>query len=212
MKTDDLINALVADNATVARPVSQTFALAVALGTLAAAVLFAAILGVRSDFRYSILTARFGYKFVVTLAVAIPAFFIVRRLTRPEEKPGALIWLLALPFLILIPAVAIEMSLVPPEHWHVYQVGTNSVACTLLIPLLSMAPLAAVLYALRQGAPANPVTAGALGGLLSAGIGATLYASHCVDDSPLFVSTWYPLGAAIVVAAGALLGSRLLRW
>ena len=58
--------------------------------------------------------------------------------------------------------------------------------------MLSLAPLAAVLYALRQGAPSNLTLAGAIGGLLSAGVGATLYASHCADDSPLFVATWYP--------------------
>jgi hypothetical protein len=212
MKTDDLINALVADNATVAPPVSRTFAWSVVAGTAIAALLFAATLGARSDFAYSIFTPRFGYKFIVTLALAIPAFFIVKRLAHPDQSAGGLAWLLGLPIGLLAVAVAVEMSLVPAEHWHVYQVGSNAIACTLLIPLLSLAPLAAVLYALRQGAPANPTLAGALGGLLSAGIGATLYASHCVDDSPLFVSTWYPLATAIVVAAGALLGRKLLRW
>ena len=104
------------------------------------------------------------------------------------------------------------MGLIPREHWPVYAVGTNAVACMTLIPLLSLAPLAAVLYALRQGAPANPALAGAIGGLMSAGIGATLYASHCVDDSPLFVSIWYPIGVAVVVLAGALIGARALKW
>ena len=65
-------------------------------------------------------------------------------------------------------------------------IGHNSLFCVTVIPLLSLAPFAAVLYALRSGAPANPTVAGAVGGLLSAGIAATLYASHCTDDSPLF--------------------------
>jgi hypothetical protein len=47
---------------------------------------------------------------------------------------------------------------------------------------------------------------------VAAGLAATLYASHCADDSPLFVATWYSLAIALVVAAGAWLGPRVLRW
>ena len=72
--------------------------------------------------------------------------------------------------------------------------------------------LAAALIGLRHGAPARPVLAGALAGLMSAGLAATLYASHCTDDSPLFVMTWYSLGTALVTAIGALAGSKLLRF
>jgi hypothetical protein len=43
-------------------------------------------------------------------------------------------------------------------------------------------------------------------------VGATLYASHCTDDSPLFVATWYSIATALVAAIGALAGSRMLRF
>ena len=46
----------------------------------------------------------------------------------------------------------------------------------------------------------------------SAGLAATLYASHCTDDSPLFVATWYTLAVALVAAVGALVGSRVLKY
>jgi hypothetical protein len=48
--------------------------------------------------------------------------------------------------------------------------------------------------------------------MVSAGLAATLYASHCPDDSPLFVATWYTIAAALVTAIGALAGSRMLRF
>jgi hypothetical protein len=48
--------------------------------------------------------------------------------------------------------------------------------------------------------------------LLSAGLAATLYASHCTDDSPLFVATWYTIATALVSAIGALAGTKLLRY
>jgi hypothetical protein len=43
-------------------------------------------------------------------------------------------------------------------------------------------------------------------------LAATLYASHCTDDSPLFVATWYSIATAAVAAIGALAGSRVLRF
>ena len=53
----------------------------------------------------------------------------------------------------------------------------------------------------------GPALAGAIAGMLSAGLAATLYASHCTDDSPLFVATWYTIATALVTAIGALAGS-----
>ncbi|MGA8293552.1 MAG: NrsF family protein, partial [Rhodoplanes sp.] len=53
---------------------------------------------------------------------------------------------------------------------------------------------------------------GASAGLVAAALAATVYAAHCTDDSPLFVATWYSLAIALVVAVGAVLGPRVLRW
>src|SRR5256714_1973995 len=91
-------------------------------------------------------------------------------------------------------------------------VGNNSKICMTAIPLLSLPLLAAALIGLRHGAPARPAVAGAIAGMLSAGFAATLYASHCTDDSPLFVATWYTLATALITAIGALAGSKLLRF
>jgi len=91
-------------------------------------------------------------------------------------------------------------------------IGKNSWICMTAIPVLSLPILAGALIGLRHGAPARPAVAGAVAGLLSAGLAATLYASHCTDDSPLFVATWYTLATALVTAVGALAGSKLLKW
>jgi hypothetical protein len=77
---------------------------------------------------------------------------------------------------------------------------------------LSLPLLAASLIGLRHGAPARPAVSGAIAGMMSAGLAATLYASHCTDDSPLFVATWYTIGTALVTALGALVGSKVLRY
>jgi hypothetical protein len=77
---------------------------------------------------------------------------------------------------------------------------------------LSLPLLVAALIGLRHGAPARPAISGAVAGLLSAGLAAALYASHCTDDSPLFVAVWYTLAVVIVAVLGALIGPRVLRY
>ena len=213
MKTDDLIKALAADNATVAPPISRTLRLALIVGALAAAAHFWSLLTVRADFAHAIThDARFIFKFVFTLGLAIPAALLMMRLARPDGQAGSLKWLLALPVALLAIAVGFEMASQPVDHWPVSALGSMPVACMKYIPMLSIAPLVAMLYALRRGAPTNPAAAGAAAGLVSATIAAALYATFCVDDSPMFLAIWYVAGIAIVVTLGALIGSRVLRW
>jgi hypothetical protein len=102
--------------------------------------------------------------------------------------------------------------IVPPDLWGTRLVGTNWLHCLTLIPLFSIAPLAALIVAMRAGAPLHPALTGALAGAAAAGVAATVYATSCTDDSPLFVASWYPLATLVVVAAGALAGRRFLQW
>jgi hypothetical protein len=213
MKTDDLIKAMVADTASVSPPISRTLWLALLAGTALAAAEFFGLLNVRSDFAYAIThEPRFIFKFVFTLGLAIPALLLVLRLARPDGQAGGIKALLVLPLILLAIAVGLEMQAVPAEHWQVSAFGSMPGACMKYIPMLSIAPFVAVFLALRHGAPSNPTAAGAAAGLLSAGIGAALYATFCVDDSPMFLAIWYVAGISVVVAIGAILGNRLLRW
>jgi hypothetical protein len=213
MKTDDLINALAADAKSVEQPIARTLAVAVGIGAALSLVAFLATLGMRPDIADAASkSVRFLFKFVVTLSLAVPAFLLVRGLSRPDFKTGNRLWWLALGPALLIGGIVLEMLSVPADDWRARMIGHNSFYCMVTIPLLSLAPFAAVLYALKCGAPANPAVAGAVGGVLSAAIAATLYASHCADDSPLFVMAWYPVGFVLMAVLGALIGSRYLRW
>lgn len=213
MKTDDLIKALAADTATVSAPISRTVTLALGIGALAAVAHFFSLLTVRSDFAHAIThDPRFMFKFIFTIGIAIPALLLVLRLARPDGNADGARWLFALPLGLLALAVGYEMLTVPVEHWPVHAFGTMPVACMKYIPILAAAPFIATLYALRNGAPSNPAAAGAAAGLFSGAIGAALYATFCVDDSPMFLAIWYVIGIAIVTALGAVIGSRLLRW
>ena len=122
------------------------------------------------------------------------------------------VWLLIIPAGLLVGGISGEMMVPQRLPMMTRLVGSNSKVCMTAIPMMSLPLLAASLVGLRHGAPTRPAAAGAMAGLLSAGLAATVYASHCTDDSPLFVATWYSLATALVTALGAVLGSKLLRF
>jgi hypothetical protein len=212
MRTEQLIDALAADQGTRAAPPARMLAWALAAGFIVAAAMFAILLGPRSDFMTALTSPRFLLKFVETGALAATAIALALRLMRPGASIAAPIaGLAAAPAIVMI-AVLTELVLVPPDQWSSRLVGSNSRICLTYIPLLALPLLAAALYAMRQGAPTRPRLAGAVAGLLAGGLAATLYAAQCTDDSPLFVATWYTLAIAFLTLLGGLLGARVLRW
>ena len=212
METDQLIRTLAADNAHRARPVGLVLALALLAAAPASVAMFFAGLGVRPDLMTAMHNPFFDLKFVVTLALAIPAIAISLHLSRPEALLQGWKWLLLIPVGLLLAGIASEMMMPQRLPMMTRLVGNNSRLCMTAIPLMSLPLLVAALIGLRHGAPTRPAVAGAIAGLLSAGLAATLYASHCTDDSPLFVATWYTIATALVTAIGALAGSRVLRF
>jgi hypothetical protein len=212
METDQLIRTLAADNAHRARPVGFLLALALVAAAPVSMAIFLASLGVRPDVMTAMHNPFFDLKFAVTLALAIPAIAISLHLSRPEASLRGWAWLLLIPAGLLVAGISGEMMMPQRLPMMTRLVGNNSRTCLMAIPTISLPLLAAALIGLRHGAPTRPAVSGALAGLLSAGLAATLYASHCTDDSPLFVATWYTLAAALVAAIGALAGSRVLRF
>ena len=212
METDQLIRTLAADNAHRARPVGFVLALALLAAVPVSVAMFFAELGVRPDVMTAMRNPFFDLKFAVTLALVIPAIAISLHLSRPEASLHGWAWLLLIPAGLLVIGTASEMMMPQRLPMMTRLVGTNSRTCLMAIPLMSLPLLAAALVGLRHGAPTRPAVAGAIAGLLSAGLAATLYASHCTDDSPLFVATWYTIATAPVTAIGAVAGSRVLRF
>lgn len=185
---------------------------ALAVGGVVSLAIFLSMVGFRPDIDTAMTTVRFQLKYVDAVALAIPAAVLCWRLARPDAKPGLLIAGLVAPLVLLAGAVAVEVSIVPRELWMAKMIGHNMLHCLTLIPLLALPPLAALIYALREGAPANPALSGALAGAASAGLSAMIYATNCTDNSPLFVASWYPIATLVVMGIGALAGRRFLKW
>jgi hypothetical protein len=212
MKTADLIAALAAEPPPPPLRLGRRVTLALALGAAISALLFMTALGPRHDFAAAAHTMRFDLKFVDTLALLLPSALLAVRLLRPEARPGALIAALIAPFVLLGGAAIVELVVTPADLWMTRLVGTNALHCLTLIPLMSIPPLTALIVAMRAGAPSHPALTGALAGAAAAGAAATIYATNCTDDSPLFVASWYPLATLVVVAVGALAGRKWLQW
>jgi hypothetical protein len=212
METDQLIRTLAADSAHRARPVGFVLALALLAAAPVSLAMFFTDLGVRPDVMTAMRNPFFDLKFAVTLALAISAIAASLHLSRPEASLHGFAWLLLIPVGLLVAGISGEMMMPQRLPMMTRLIGSNSRVCLTAIPAMSLPLLAAALIGLRHGAPTRPALAGAMAGLLSAGLAATLYASHCTDDSPLFVATWYTIATALVTATGALAGPKVLRF
>jgi hypothetical protein len=212
MRTEELIEAIARD-ATAPRPwLAGRMAAALLAGGAVSYALLELDLGVRPDLAWALLDWRFALKVAVAGLSLVTACWAARRLVRPETTARDVAITLAAAPAVLALAVGYELMTLPTAEWPVRAIGSNARVCLISVPLLSLAPLAAMLAALRAGAPRSATLAGAAAGLVAGGVGATLYATHCVDDSPLFVALWYTAGVALVTLAGAILGRWLLRW
>ena len=213
LKTDALIDLLVADLEPSRLRFRTRLRLELACGAAAAGLILLSVLHLRPDLGAQLASPRLWLKLATMLTLTAASLGLVRRLATPgaEAKP----WLWATwPRARSSSGLALlaEALATPASSWPARLVGHNAFFCVTLIPLLSAAPLACLLHVLRRGAPADPGLAGAAAGLLASGVGATLYALHCIDDSPFFVAAWYSLAIAIVTLVGYVAGRRWLRW
>ena len=212
MRTYEFIAALTADPVPEPIRLGRRVAAALVIGLVGSVALYVLWLGPRPDIAAACRSMRFWLKFVDSFAFALPTLLLTLRLARPDAKPRALALWLAAPFILLAAGVVVELLVVPQGEWLSRLMGTTAMHCTITIPMLAAPVLAALIVALRAGAPLHPGLTGALAGAAAAGVGALVYASSCPSDSPLFVATWYPLATLICMGFGALAGRRFLAW
>lgn len=213
MRTDRLIDMLSA-NLEPARPGRFRWLLALALlgGGTAALCLMLATARLASvpaeavDFGYLALKLSFAFSLI-----AIGSVFLLR--SALPGRDGRTPYVLSFAPLLAIAAagVAVLMS-GRPAAWAEMLFGTQWGTCLLCIPLYAAIPFAALIWALRQGAPTDPRSAGAIAGLVAGALGAAAYAFQCPDDSIPFIALWYGGTIALCALVGGFLGPRLLRW
>jgi hypothetical protein len=213
MKTENLIQALAIDARTPPAPLGQTLSTWLLPGIVIAIGIYFSLLGLRPHLlSLGADDPRIFFKIGLMALLVCLTVPVTLRLVRPGAQLGNVSLALIIVPALLLGAILLEFITIPEADWGRRLIGHNAMFCLKSIPLLALAPFCALLLALRDGAPSRPALAGAAAGLLAGAIGALLYSTHCPDDSPFFVATWYMIGIAIMTAAGALIGARVLRW
>ncbi len=212
MKTDDLISLIAQDAGARPTPLPRRLLAATGIALVLAAGALAATIGFRPDLGEALSTWRFDAKLLSVAAILAGSWSAALHSSRPETEPQAAILRAAVPVLVLVLAIGVELASSPAATWGARAIGSNARLCLIAILGLSVAPFALLLATMRAGAPRSPTLAGASAGLLAGAIGALFYALHCPDDSPFFVALWYTPPIAAMAAIGAVFGSRFLRW
>lgn len=211
MKTDDLIRALAADPSPQV-PVTHRLWRRLALSLAASVALLGLAFGYRADLGAALLTPAPALR----LALALAIFGAGLRISLDLARPGGTVRGRSWPLLSLAGGagllVAWALAVTPPSDWSAAVLGSTPAACLFGIVALSILPVAALLLALRHGATGNPSRLGAMAGLTGSAAAAAVYVLHCTEDSPLFYIVWSGLAMALVTAASARIGARLLRW
>ena len=212
MKTNDLIRALSADKEPAGPVPGLALALAAAAGLVVSVLIFLWLVPIRPNLGEAMHSFPFMLKPVEMGILVVASAIAVLRLAQPGASLGRVLWVAALVPAIMVAALGVEMASVPRVQWLDRLAGAHWYICVMNMVILSLPMLAALLAGLRFGAPTRPTLAGAGAGLLSGAVAASIYISHCPDDSPIFVAAWFTLAILIATAIGAMAGSRVLRW
>ncbi len=213
MRTDELIGELASRTAE-GKPatVERLSASGLGQGFVVTLLLFATLLGPRPDLAQALANPVILPKTLLPLLLGAMALMLALRAARPAAvAPPVLraVWLLPVAAVALF---GLAYVTTPPGARLSGFLGHSVTVCLPSIVLLSAAPAAFLLRALRHGAPTRPARGGALAGLAAAGFATALYSTFCTEDTALFYAVWYSLGIGIVTLAGALAGARVLRW
>jgi hypothetical protein len=210
MKTDDLIAALSADTTPQTPPagrLARTLPFALVLPFLAVVLFWQ----VRPDLAQA-LTSYAVYKTLVPSVLSLAALWLAMQLTRPEARARTQAAVLGAVLIALAATLAYGLATSSRADIAMQMDKPEYINCLISVPFLSLLPLAAMVWAMRAGAPRHPVLAGALAGLVAGGIGAAAYSLHCPHDALMYFFAGYGVAIAMVSAAGAVIGWKALRW
>jgi hypothetical protein len=213
MQTTNLIDRLARDlRPTPQHPVWQGLGVALLIGSVVALSVAWVSFGLRKDFTSALLTFSLWMKWLYAIGVSAAAFSLCARLARPEGAPGALPFILGVPFLVLGAIALIELAGVPEGERRGLWLGQTALTCPWIIAALAIPIFVAALCALRRLAPTRQRLGGFSAGCLAGGVAAALYALHCNESAVTFVVSWYTAGILLPGLVGMLIGPRVLRW
>lgn len=213
MKTDLLIDRLAGDTMPVRRnAAAQRILMAAVAGSIAALAMIVALLGLRADWQAAAMEPVLWLKLGYTGGVAVIALVSALVLARPEAAPPRTLWMLLLPFGIVVTLAAAELIATPRFEWRPMIMGGSARTCSPLILLFSVPVFVALVLAFRTLAPTRLRWTGATLGLAAGALAGVVYCLHCPETAMSFITVWYSAGMLLSAAFGALVGPLVLRW
>lgn len=213
MQTDDLIAHLSGGLEPVrGTEVARILATGLVLGLAGSALLMALTIGIRPDIVDAMGGGAFWLKFLYTLVIAVLGLKLVERVGRPGTDATIPALLIAIPVLVLMAMMAMQMMPASDATRHTLLMGHSADVCSVLIAALALPLFGGLFWSLRKLAPTRLTRAGAAAGLLAGSAAATIYAFHCTESTATFIAIWYTAGIALTTAMGAVLGRVMLRW
>jgi len=214
MNTEDLIESLASDIKPVPRSLARVrMAFAVIAGGLGAIVLLSLLWGIRPDLDIAMAGMMFWMKTGYTASIALVGLAATIVLTRPEARAPRWLWLALAPVALFAILAAQEMMEAPSSNAQMeVWLGNSWLVCPAIVLSLSLPIMATLMYAARTLAPTRLRLTGAVIGLASGGVAATIYCLHCPETTATFALSWYTLGIALAAGVGAILGPKVLRW
>jgi hypothetical protein len=216
MNTDQLVDLLSANLEPVGRvQFGRMLLLAMLTGGAAAFVVMLATVGPRADLDSPIHLEWTAIKLLFAVNVIGTAAPVLLRSMRPGLEKQTHQLIVFLPLFAAIVAALSMLLFVTPQAWSSMLHGATSVSparCLLCTIFFAAIPFAALVWALRQGAPTRLRLSGAIAGVVAGGFGAAAYAFSCVSDTIPFIAVCYSAAIALCALIGAQIGPRLLRW
>jgi hypothetical protein len=207
--TDDLIHSLASTAGTRQSGASLQVVIAVTgAASLACALLLVfSVFGIRQDFADMAVRMPFAFKVAYSGALVAGASVVALYAATPGASATALY---ALSPAVLLLACGVICD--PTGFPIMGRTDTAVAICVGRILFLSLPAMMLTFVFMRRSAPTQPLFAGAVVGMLSGSVGALAYALACRNDGTAFVAIWYAVACAIMAAAGAIVGHRVLRW
>jgi len=209
MRTDDLIAALAADGVPGPNPARRLALILPAAGLSLLAVL--TFWGVRPDLSPAMQSGA-ALKTLVPAVLALVAGLLATGLARPGAQVAGRAVALASLGAALAAGFAAALAAGGLSGMVAALSTPTTLTCLFSVPVLSLPILAAVLWALRAGAPLHAARTGLVAGLAAGALGAAIYSLYCDKDMALFVLPAYGTAVAAVAALGGAIGARVLRW
>jgi hypothetical protein len=216
VNTEHLIDHLSADLKPVGRVrFGKTLFVAMLIGGAAAFVAMLATVGPRVDVGSTVHLEWTAVKLIFALSVTLTAAPQLLKSMRPGLEKETHPAIVLLPFAAAIAAAFAILLFVTPSAWIVMLRGATSVSsgrCLLCIIFFAAMPFAAIVWALRQGAPTRLGLCGAIAGVVAGGLGAAAYALTCTSDTIPFIAVCYSVAITLCAFIGAQIGPWLFRW